>query len=96
MSIIEVLQEWYKNICESSICTGIQIETVNNCGWCVYIDLFDTAYETESFDTVYIQKSGSDWFKCIKENSLFKGYGGVQNLEDILNAFYCWIKTEKA
>ncbi|CAB1243962.1 Imm53 family immunity protein [Clostridium sp. MT-14] len=92
MPIIEVLQKWYKNISKSSICTGIQIETVNNCGWCVCIDLFDTVYETESFKTVYIRKGDDNWFKCIKKNGLFKGYGGIENLEDILNVFYCWIK----
>ncbi|MCI1946396.1 Imm53 family immunity protein [Clostridium luticellarii] len=92
MLIIEVLQEWYKNISKSSISTGIQIETTDNCGWCVCIDLFDTAYETKNFDTVCVRKSDDNWFKCIKENGLFKGCGGIQNLEDILNVFYCWIK----
>ncbi|MEY8762086.1 MULTISPECIES: Imm53 family immunity protein [Clostridium] len=96
MPIIEVLQEWYKNISQNSMCMGIHIETVDNSGWCVCIDLFETAYENRSFQTVYMRKSRSNWFKCTKKNGLFKGSGGVQNLEDILKVFYCWIKARKA
>lgn len=92
MSIISVLQDWYENICGGNICTGIKIETMNNGGWCVSIDLFNTAYEDENFDSVYIKKSDSCWFKCSKENDMFIGYGGVRNLEDILGVFYRWVK----
>lgn len=93
MSIIGVLQNWYKSICKSCICTGIQIETVDNCEWHVSIDLFDTVYENEPFDSVYVKKDDNCWFKCSKENSIFKGYGGIQNLEDILNIFCSWVKV---
>lgn len=95
MSIIGVLQEFYKGINKGSIYTGIQIETDNNEQWSVCIDLFDTIYEEKSFKNIFIKNSEDNWFKCIKENSLFKGYGGIENLEDILDAFYYWIKTDK-
>jgi hypothetical protein len=92
MSITGVLQNWYERICKSSIGTGIQIETVADYGWYVSIDLFDTVYENEPFDSVNIKKDDSCWFKCNKENSIFKGYGGIRNLEDILNVFCSWVK----
>lgn len=95
MSIIGVLQEFYKSINKGSICTGIQIETDNNGHWSVCIDLFDTVYENKNFENIFIKNSEDNWFKCIKENSLFKGYGGMENLEDILDIFYYWIKADK-
>lgn len=93
MSIISVLQDWYESICGNGICTGIQIETVDNCGWHVSIDLFDTVYENMNFNSVDIKKNDRCWFKCSKENGMFTAYGGVQNLDDILNVFYSWVNA---
>ncbi|MCM0647150.1 immunity 53 family protein [Clostridium swellfunianum] len=94
MSVLSILQNWYENIAQSSCSTGIQIETISECGWYVCIDLFDTLYEAKTFDAVSVQKGEKSWIKCTKENALFKGYGGVQNLEDILGIFYNWIVNE--
>lgn len=91
MSIIGVLQDWYESICGGSICTGIQIETMDNSGWRVSIDLFDTVYENKNLNSVHIKKSDRNWFECSKENGIFKGCGGIQNLEDILDMFYSWV-----
>lgn len=95
MSIINVLQEWFKSNYDSQVCTGIQISTNDKLQWQVSIDLFDTSYETKKFKDVCEQKDSENWFKCVKENQIFKGYGGRQNLEDILNVFYKWIIVEK-
>jgi hypothetical protein len=91
MSVISILQECYKNMSKSNISTGIQIATNENYGWQVSIDLFDTVYECKDFKDIYIKVSDKNWIKCEKENQIFKGYGGIENLEDILNIFYNWI-----
>jgi hypothetical protein len=91
MSVINILQECYKNMSKSNLSTGIQIITDENFGWLVSIDLFDTAYEKKAFEDIFIKQSDGNWFKCIKENEIFKGYGGQENLGNILNVFYSWI-----
>jgi hypothetical protein len=95
MSIVGDLQEWYKCNCNSEMCIGIQISTAECFGWNVSIDLFDTAYEERPLDTVYLQINKNDWFECSKENHIFKGRGGMENLEDILTFFYDWIRLEE-
>lgn len=91
MSIINFLQEWYKSNCKSENSIGIQIETDSNSGWRVCIDLFDTDYENRDFKPIYIHKDNKNWVRCIKENQIFKGYGGSLNLQEILEIFYNWI-----
>jgi hypothetical protein len=91
MSHINILQEWYKTIGKNQNCLGIQIVTDTNSGWNVTIDLFDTNFETKEFIPVKICRDDSNWVHCTKENDIFKGYGGAQNLEDILHIFYKWI-----
>lgn len=91
MHIIELLQKWYKNTCKSEHSLGIQITTITDSSWYVIIDLFDTAYEDLDFKAINIHRDDENWLKCIKENNMFKGYGGINNLTDILSIFYDWI-----
>lgn len=56
------------------------------------IGVLQNWYENKSFNSVYIMKSDSCWFECDKKNGIFIGCGGIQNLGDILNVFYSWVK----
>lgn len=90
MSIISYLQNWYEKSSKSEHSTGIQIMTESNGSWCVFIDLFDTECEIKNFQPINFINDNSNWIQCLKENHIFKGYGGAQSLETILTIFYNW------
>ena len=52
---------------------GIKIETLDNPGWSVEIDLADTNLELRYFEVVKIQRSESNWIVCQIEDDIFKG-----------------------
>lgn len=90
MSALNLLQELNKKCCQSESFLGIEMGTNDNHQWYVYIDLFDTEYETKDFKSVDMHIDKDNWVNCIKENYVFKGFGGAQNLEDILHIFCNW------
>jgi hypothetical protein len=91
LPVTTILQRIYKEGLNSVNFSGIHIGTNEDSSWFVSIDLFDTSFETKEFNTIIIHREKDDWVQCCKENSIFKGHGGVQNLEDILNIFYKWV-----
>ncbi|WP_075617944.1 immunity 53 family protein [Paenisporosarcina indica] len=90
------LQKWYLKECngdwEHSF--GIRIETLDNPGWSVRINLIDTDLEDEIFNKVTIERHENDWIFCeINEESEFLGYGGPGNLSEILDVFKAWVNS---
>lgn len=93
---IHVLQELYKKNRKGDIGTGIQIVTAEDGNWNVLIDLFNTEYEGKDFDPVVIHNDSNNWVRCFKENQIFKGFGGAENLADILDIFNMWLNGKEA
>ena len=97
MNTILQLQDWYKSECNGDWehqC-GVQIETLDNPGWSVTIDLEDTDLENKPFsETSYGMEvddpETSDWLLCKVENKSFKGVGGSDKLEEIIQCFLEW------
>lgn len=92
MSIIETLQDWYAAFCDSDWehSYGITIETLDNPGWSVDIDLTDTPLEFYPFEIISIARDEINWIRCMKEDKKFKGRGGARNLKEILEIFIDW------
>ena len=93
MNYLKALQDWYKSNCDGDWehCYGIKIDTLDNPGWAVEINLVDTKWENKDFQYVQIQrKYEDDWIHCKVESNVFYGCGGPDNLEEILRIFYEW------
>ena len=94
MNELQRLQDWYQAQCngdwEHSF--GIKIDTLDNPGWMVKIDLSETELEGRSFESLERGDSDSeaDWIMCKTEGAQFVGYGGVYNLSEILRTFLLW------
>jgi len=88
MSVIALLQDWYKFNCNGDWehQYGVKINTVANPGWSVLIDLADTALEdfTYFFESV---KSDDDWVHIKTENNVFIAGGDPTKLEIIAASF---------
>jgi len=72
---------------------GIAIETLDNPGWSVSVDLERTELTGLSFERMEIERSQQDWVRCWIENGAWKGFGGPRNLQEILQVFRRWAES---
>lgn len=92
MESLTKLIQWYESNCDGDWehSYGIKIETIDNPGWSVEINLIDTDLENKIFEDIKFEKSDSDWMHCKIKDSIFHGSGGVNNLVEILETFCAW------
>lgn len=92
MESLRWLNEWYKSNCNGDWehCCQIKVESLDNPGWWVHIDLADTELENCPFEEIVLQNSESDWMFCRVENASFDGSGDPDKLEKILEIFMQW------
>ncbi|MBU1170699.1 MAG: immunity 53 family protein [Proteobacteria bacterium] len=96
MNIIKWLQDYFEECCNDDWehTYQIKIETLDNPGWLVDIDIADTNLESYSFEEIRIERDDNNWITCRIENKVFKGRGGVKNLEEILTIFSEWVRPK--
>lgn len=99
MDSIEWLQEWYKAQCngEWEHRHGVSIETLDNPGWTVRIDLSGTSLQDvpmQEIQSSQINHQGldgnQDWLHCKVESNCFVGAGGPTSLALICETFRRW------
>jgi hypothetical protein len=49
----------------------IKIDTVDNPGWFIRIDLLETSLENEIFNRIQIERTETDWLICRVDNHTF-------------------------
>ena len=86
------LQYWYLSQCEEKWEKkyGISIDTLDNPGWMIEIDLFQTYLKNKKFEEIDIEKTPNNWLQCNVSNYKFQGFGGPENLKDIISIFNAW------
>ncbi|MCI0660616.1 MAG: immunity 53 family protein [Acidobacteria bacterium] len=91
MNSIEKIQSWYASQCDGDWehQFGIAIETIDNPGWSVEIDLKGTGLEINSIDSYIFEedKGEKDWIICEIRDNKFVGYGDENKLQLILESF---------
>ena len=93
---IKKLQIWYHDQCDGKWehSWGIKINTLDNPGWSIKIDLNETKYEDSVWEDLFIDNGDDDWISCGKESKMFRGIGDPTKLEDILNYFLTKVSDE--
>lgn len=83
---------WYQQQCVNDWqeAYGVKIDTLDNPGWCLSIDLVDTKLQNRSFSPVKVNRSEVDWYVARREHLSFEAYGGPGNLEEMINCFLLW------
>lgn len=96
MNILLWIQKWYKEQCDGDWehLYGVTIETLDNPGWSVDIELSDTIFEGNEFKTLQIHKEESDWIHCAIKDNVFRGRGDSNKLEKILMVFKEWVEEQ--
>jgi hypothetical protein len=98
MNTLERLQAWYSRQCNGvwEHSYGITIETCDNPGWWIKINLAGTPLHNREFieiaQGVDEQRftQDSNWLSCHSENGIWNGAGDETKLEAILEIFLAW------
>lgn len=96
MDNIQKLQFWYKKHCDDTWehQHGVSIDTLDNPGWTVVVDLIGTNLEVLQMEPIVEEKDDQDWLHCKIENGKFVGNGGPLKLDAILQLFFNLISRE--
>ncbi len=94
MDLLKDIQTWYKLNCDGDWEHeyGISISTLDNPGWCLKVDLTNTALEGFTFQKEE-KITLEDWYEVKVENDVFIGYGDVDKLEKLIEVFLEWLRN---
>jgi Immunity protein 53 len=97
MALLSVLSHWYAHQCDGDWEHeyGISIQTIDNPGWSLSIDLHRTPLSDSPFADIAIERSADDWVCCRIEAEIFKGFGGPANLEELITLFLDWADEQE-
>lgn len=94
MDAFERLQHWYLSECngdwEHSF--GVKIDTLDNPGWILKVDLSETKWENLKVARVIERRSESDWVQYEVEAKQFVSCGGPLNLREMVDKFFTMIE----
>ena len=104
MNSIEWLQTWYQAQCDNDWehQYGVKIDSLDNPGWVVTIDLVGTPLQDSSMPAVgdlsQVNHSGLEgdqtWLNCKVESNQFVGAGGPTSLFAICEVFQRWAESQ--
>ena len=95
---LAALQRWYSSQCDGDWehRLGVKIDTLDNPGWTVTIDLDDTPLRDQTFTVVERTSDEREWIACRVEGRQFRGAGGPHMLGAIIEEFVKWASRGKA
>lgn len=90
--LLERLEAWYSSQCDGEWehHSGVIIETLDNPGWLVRIDLTGTSLAYTSFEKSENMDSKNAWLECKTRGRRWIGAGGPHMLRRILVEFLDW------
>ena len=74
---------------------GVHIDSIDNPGWSITVNLKDTELENKEFSEVEIDLTDENWLFCFVKNSQFEGRCGPLKLPEILKIFEIGQKPNK-
>jgi len=93
------LQEWYASQCDGNWehGFGIRIDTLDNPGWSLNINLMETELEGVPFSELKENyEDERDWLICSVRDNSFDGRGGPFRLERMIQIFLAWARSVAA
>jgi hypothetical protein len=91
--VLKGLQAWYASQCNGSWehTYGIRIDTLDNPGWSLKVNIVDTPLRGRSFDERrFVGQEDDDWYVCRIQDCLFEGACGPNRLNDVISVFLDW------
>ena len=107
--LIKRLEIWYDSQCDGEWehSWGVHIDTLDNPGWRLEVDLEGKPLAQRPFQEVKRHRSESDWIECrvlarydaIRTDRVggvhFEGFGGTGNLTELLTVFLDWAEANR-
>jgi len=90
------LSAWYAAQCDGSWehQHGIEIETLDNPGWSLKVDLADTKLCDIAFETIEHRSDGDvSWWRCWREGNEFRAACGPLDLSSAMKIFIAWANS---
>ena len=90
MDSLQQLQQWVPARCdgEREHSYGVKIETLDNPGWQVEIDLAGTEWAGVEMARRITERAPNDWLHVEITSNKFTGTGGPGNLVEIIRTFF--------
>jgi hypothetical protein len=91
------LQAWYATQCngEWEHGYGVDIQTIDNPGWSLKIDLKGTRWEHKPYERHAIHRSEHEWVITSVEHGQFTAACGPLNLGEALYEFRRWVEADE-
>ncbi|HTQ15149.1 MAG TPA: immunity 53 family protein [Rhizomicrobium sp.] len=88
------LMDWYASECNGDWehQYGVAIETLDNPGWSIRIDLAETALTDRAF-AIVSQDGDASWWHCSIRDGIWTGACGPRDLPRVLSLFREWATT---
>jgi immunity protein 53 of polymorphic toxin system len=92
IDLLKRLQHWYGAHCDGSWehRYGVSIDTLDNPGWSLVVDLTDTELADRVFDEVRVERGGDGWYRCKVFDRVFEGSCGPMGLNELIGVFLNW------
>ena len=92
--MLSELEDWYHSQCDGEWehAFGVKIDTLDNPGWKVCVDLKETRLEKVSMEPVRIDNGENDWIFCGIKDTQFYGAGDPKKLQSIIQVFLCFTR----
>ena len=92
------LQSWYAAQCDGDWETryGVMLSTTETSGWELRIDLVGTELEGRELGRIRAAHTPGDWFEAWCDGYTFRAAGGVESLDQLLEAFFDFSKLVEA
>ena len=98
MESLAGLQAWYAAQCDGDWehSYGVQVDTLDNPGWMLKVDIRDTSLDGMPFVEVKDNYDHeTDWMRCWLEDAAFHGACGPLRLGDVLRVFLDWAASSE-
>lgn len=94
MAPIESLMAWYRSQCNGDWehQHGVRLETLDNPGWSLDVDLAETEHAGKSLQQKMTQRSEDDWIFVEVKDDLFRARGGPRNLLELFELFVAFLE----
>lgn len=88
------LDQFFAGLCDGEWESeyGLTIESVNNPGWMVRVDLDGTGLNPATFRAVTEQRDERNWVECKVQDGVWLGGGGLGNLDELVGIFRAWVE----
>ncbi len=86
---------WYHAQCDGDWehSFGVSLNTLDNPGWSLTIELTGTALESRTFEAIKRLEHETDWIVCERTGTQFQGRAGPLMLEELIGIFLSWAEA---